>query len=85
MSMDCGFTKDPEPTNSPNPVTLDAPVVVDFIVAADGRAYSPFLRQSSGSNAQDRAVLALVKSWRYHPSTCNNVPSDSEAIVVFVP
>lgn len=84
-SLDCGFVADPQPLNSPNPITLKGTVVMDFIIGHDGQVYSPFLRQSSGSNVQDRALIHLVKSWRYRPSTCNYVPTDSEAIVVFVP
>ncbi len=85
VSLDCGYVADPQPLNSPNPVTLNGPAVVDFIIGHDGVVYSPFLRQSSGSDVQDRALLHLVKSWRYRPSSCNYTPTDSEAIVVFVP
>lgn len=84
-SMDCGFTADPEPTNSPNPIALNGVIVVDFIIGHDGQVYSPFIRESSGSPNQDRELVHLVKSWRYRPSRCNDIPSDSEAIVVFVP
>jgi TonB family protein len=84
-SLNCGFVTDPEPTNSPNPVALNAPVVVDFLISEDGKVHSPFLRQSSGSYAQDRALINLVKSWRYRPSLCNDMPSNSEAIVTFIP
>jgi TonB family protein len=84
-SLNCGFVLDPEPTNSPNPMSLNATVVVDFIISDDGKVRSPFLRQSSGSYAQDRALLTLVKSWRYRPSLCNDVPSPSEAVVTFRP
>lgn len=84
-SLNCGFISDPEPTNTPNPVTLKGSVVVDFLIGEDGKVYSPFLRQGSGSYAQDRALLSLVKSWRYRPSLCNDMPASSEAVVTFTP
>jgi|SRR5579863_22667 len=84
-SMNCGLVNDPEPTNSPDPVTLNAPVAVNVIIGPDGRVYSPIILQSSGSEAQDRVVVTLVKSWRYHPSLCNEIPSPSEGLIVFVP
>lgn len=84
-SLNCGFVADPEPTNSPNPVTLKSSVVVDFLIDEEGVVRSPFLRQSSGSSAQDRALMRLVRSWRYRPSLCNDAPTSSEAIVTFTP
>jgi TonB family protein len=84
-SLNCGFVADPEPTNSPDPITLKASVVVDFLIDETGTVRSPFLRQGSGSYAQDRALLRLVKSWRYRPSLCNDAPTNSEAVVTFTP
>ena|SRR5271157_2980890 len=84
-SMDCGFVNDPEPTNSPNPMILNAPTTVDVIIGADGRPHSALILQSSGSQVQDRELLTLIGSWRFRPSLCNNAPSPSEASIVFVP
>ena len=84
-SLNCGFVADPEPTNSPDPMALNATVVVDFLIDEAGTVRSPFLRQSSGSRTQDKALLNLVKSWRYRPSLCNNAPTNSEAVVTFTP
>jgi len=57
-------------------------VKVSFIVGADGRVHSPFILESAG-NAEDQAILDVVRSWRYRPAMCNGVPTESEGRIEF--
>jgi hypothetical protein len=80
----CELMEMPEPTNSPHPMFfgVNHAVVVDFIIGYDGQVYSPFVLESS-DEAASREVMRLVKTWRFHPATCNHVPIDVEGKVVF--
>ena len=76
----CGTMAYPIPTNSPHPIMRPRAVAkIDFIIGYDGRVYSPFFLVSY--NINEREVMNVVKSYRFHPMTCNGVPVDSEGIV----
>ena len=82
----CSLTTLPEPLATPDPlldsVGQDAHVTVSFIIGTDGRTHSPLILESAGS-APDRAVLRMVRSWRFRPATCNGVPTDFEGKIQF--
>lgn len=84
-SLDCAVSKDPEAINSPDPLVIQSPIEVSFIVGSDGIPAAAFILQGSDAQADNTLVLNLVKRWRYHPSSCNGVPSVSEVEVVFLP
>ncbi len=76
--ISCARTTDPEPISTPNPVleSMDEPVVVNFIIGWNGEVYEPLML--SGENERDnREVLRIVKTWRFRPATCNEVPVDT--------
>ena len=82
----CAATQLPEALATPDPL-LDGPdrnakIEVSFIVGTDGRVHSPLILESAGVS-EDRAVLNVVRSWRYRPALCNGVPTDAEAKVEF--
>jgi TonB family protein len=82
----CEQTHPPEALTTPNPILGPADpslkVKVSFIVGADGRVHSPFILESAG-NAEDQAILDVVRSWRYRPAMCNGVPTESEGRIEF--
>jgi TonB family protein len=82
----CERTHPPEALTTPNPILAPADptlkVKVSFIVGADGRVHSPFILESAG-NAEDQAILDVVRSWRYRPAMCNGVPTESEGRIEF--
>jgi len=82
----CSLTTPPEPLATPDPlldtVDPDAHITVSFIIGIDGHTHSPLILESAGS-APDRAVLRMVRAWRYRPATCNGVPTDFEGKIQF--
>lgn len=80
----CGLMDAPETTNSPHPMLSGSnhAVVVDFLVGYDGLVYSPFVLESS-DELSSREALRLVKTWRFHPATCNRIPINAEGRVTF--
>ena len=82
----CRSGEVPEPLATPAPL-LDAQaaqnkVSLSFIVGRDGRVQSPLILESAGK-AEDRVVLALVRTWRYRPALCNGIPTEAEAQIEF--
>jgi TonB family protein len=57
-------------------------VKVSFIIGTDGRVHSPLILESAGL-VGDRHVLQTVRTWRYHPATCNGVPTETEGKIEF--
>jgi hypothetical protein len=53
---------------------------ISFIVGVDGRVYSALILEGADVGA-DLSSLATVRSWRYHPATCNGVPVQAEGKV----
>lgn len=82
----CENTQPPQALTTPDPLMIPAAagdgVKISFIVGADGRVHSPLILQSAG-RAYDRNILQTVRAWRYHPATCNGVPTESEGKVEF--
>jgi TonB family protein len=82
----CEASEPPEPLATPNPllniVETRTRVSVSFIIGTDGRVHSPFILESAGP-AEDRTILAAVRSWRYRPGMCNGAATESEAKIEF--
>ncbi len=82
----CAHTNDPIPFYTPNPTLHgDSDVVVNFLVGTDGKVYSGFTLRGSGLDPDSQATFRAMEKWRFHPGTCNGIPTDSEGIVVFRP
>jgi len=80
--MSCQDSKDPEPLNTPAPLlNSKGSIVVNFIIGWNGQVYSPLIFTDNGNQKDSREVLRIVKTWKYRPSKCNGIPSDSEALV----
>lgn len=84
--VSCSTLQPPQALATPRPLlepdaNSDA-VSVSFIISSDGRVQSPLILKSAGP-LEDRRVLNAVRTWRYHPATCNGAPSDAEATVQF--
>ncbi len=82
----CEVSIPPEPLATPVPL-VDASgankvLSVSFVIGADGMVHSALLWKSLG-NKSDRAILNVVRSWRYRPALCNGVPTEMEATVDF--
>ncbi len=81
-SEPCASTRNPIPRSTPNPIlNTDGWVTVNFVITTDGRVWSPLILESNGNQADDRATLRVVTSWKYRPATCNGVPTEAEAVV----
>ena len=81
----CQDTRPPEALATPSlSLTSDADekVIVSFIVGVDGRVHSALVLHG-GDEWNERAVLEVVRHWRYRPATCNGVPTEFEAKVEF--
>lgn len=80
----CESMELPEPTNTPHPMFVgkNHAVVVDFILGYDGQVYSPFILEASDEPSA-RTAMRMIKTWRFHPATCNHVPIDVEGKVTF--
>lgn len=50
-------------------------VIVDALIDASGRVLSADIRQGSGDSSLDRAALAAVRSWRFHPALRAGLPA----------
>ncbi len=57
-------------------------IIVDVDINPQGDVTSETLVQGLG-NGLDQAVLAIVKSWRFHPATLNGAPVASVQELVF--
>jgi hypothetical protein len=80
----CAHTVDPRPANTPSPTLSDgANVAVSFIIGTDGRVYSVFTLNDADNSPNAQIVIRTVERWRFHPGTCNEVPVDSEGLVLF--
>ena len=86
MHTTCAATQLPEALATPDPLLessdRNTKIEVSFIVGTDGRVQSPLILESAGVS-EDRAVLNVVRSWRYRPALCNGVPTEAEAKVEF--
>jgi TonB family protein len=49
-------------------------VVLNYVVADDGRVVEPVVEQSSGSRAFEDAAMRTVRNWRYEPARLNGEP-----------
>jgi hypothetical protein len=79
----CGTMTQPEPIDSPHPLLRGESVAkIDMILGYDGGVYSPFFLVSY--NINERAVLQVIKTWKFHPMMCNGVPVDSEAQITLI-
>ncbi len=80
---ECENTTDPRPITTPNPILegMPSPVIVNFIIGSDGRVYEPFVLLANAKNEQE--VLRAVKTWRFHPATCNGTPFAVEDTTLF--
>lgn len=79
----CELMGEPEETNSPHPILRsNRGVVVDFIVGYDGNVYSAFVLESTDQASANEA-MRLIKTWRFHPATCNKIPINAEGRVTF--
>ncbi len=82
----CESTTAPEPLATPAPLidegSKELELSVSFVIGTDGLVHSALLLKSVG-DAEDRAVLNTVRSWRYRPAMCNGVPTETEATVDF--
>lgn len=80
----CAHTADPMPEDTPNPMLRgNSRVVVDFIVGFDGKIYSQYVLEGGINDPDVTAVLRSMRGWRFHPGTCNGVPTNSEGRVIF--
>lgn len=71
---------EPEVLNSPKPVLRHrAAFKVSFLIGEDGTVTSPIFLMIE--NADEHEVLKVVKSWRFHPATCDGAPTTVEGIV----
>lgn len=86
MRSACEKVQPPQPLTTPDPLftfsNQSEKVKVSFIVGTDGRVHSPLILESAGL-AGDRQVLETVRTWRYHPATCNGVPTETEGKIEF--
>jgi TonB family protein len=75
----------PEALATPSPI-LDGDnrvrITMSFIVGTDGQVHSPLILEGI-SDAIDREVLEIVRSWRYRPALCNGAPTEAEAKIEF--
>jgi TonB family protein len=82
----CREVQPPQALTTPNPLFVSAAygrrVEVSFIIGTDGRVHSPLILESAGLSG-DRDVLAVVRSWRYRPATCDGVPTEIEGKIEF--
>jgi|SRR5579862_5838617 len=82
----CREVQPPQALTTPNPLLVSAAygrhVKVSFIIGIDGRVHSPLILESAGLSG-DRDVLAVVRSWRYRPATCDGVPTEIEGKIEF--
>jgi len=81
----CQNTRPPEALATPSlslSSDADEKVIVSFVVGVDGRVHSALVLRG-GDEWNDRAVLEVVRHWRYRPATCNGVPTEFEAKVEF--
>jgi hypothetical protein len=78
----CEKTTAPVAKDTPNPVLNPGTFVkVNLIVGWDGKVYSPIILSSSRGVSPN--VLRVLKSWRYDPATCNDIPVSSEGEITF--
>lgn len=83
LIQSCEVSSLPEVTNSPHPLMkMGSEVTADFVVRDNGRVYNPVILEAS-DGAEARNVLNVIKTWQFHPATCNGTPVDSETIVTF--
>jgi hypothetical protein len=79
----CETMTQPEPIDSPHPLMRGQSVArVDFILGYNGGVYSPFFLVSY--NINEREVMKVIKTWKFHPMMCNGVPVDSEAQITLI-
>lgn len=81
--VSCSVYVEPNAKDTPNPVLSDgANVVVDVVLAWDGKVYSPFVLEADGVR-NGEAVLRLVRTWRFSPALCNGSPINTEVRIKF--
>jgi protein TonB len=49
-------------------------VLLDVLVAPDGKVSDVRLKQSSGSSLLDRTAIETVRKWRFTPATVDGEP-----------
>lgn len=71
--------KQPQPTipDELRSDTLDATVVVEVEVDADGKPTNATITQSTGKRDLDRLALETAKQWRFKPATKDGAPIES--------
>ena|ERR1035437_5552701 len=80
----CEKTSGPEPYFTPNPtLNSGSNATMDFIVGDDGKVYSELITASTDDKS-GTAATAAVKTWQFHPATCNGVPTPAEGRVMFL-
>jgi TonB family protein len=81
--VNCAQFTEPDAKDTPNPVLASgANVVVDVVLAWDGKVYSPFIEQADGIRSGE-AVLRVVRTWRFSPALCNGSPINTEVTIKF--